>query len=423
MLYYENGNENADLSAEDMRAGLHAALEKLGRRKKVLAVPPDITRLYSRAGELTEMAWEYFGPAMTDVLPAIGTHFAMTEEEIAKMFGAVPSKLFRVHDWREGVLTLGRVPAEFVRQVSDGRYDADWPCQVDRLLVEGGFDLILSVGQIVPHEVVGMAGFNKNIFIGTGGVDGINRSHYLGAVCEVEKILGRADTSVRRVLNYASEHFARDLPIVYVLTVIEDVAGKQITRGLFIGDNTECFDRAAALSLQVNLKLLDAPLQKTVVYLDPTKYKSTWLGNKSIYRTRMAMAEDGELIVLAPGLREFGEDAEIDRIIRKYGYVGTPAVMKAVAANVDIQQNLGAAAHLMQSSSEGRFRITYCPGLLSREEIESVNFEYADLGEMMQRYDPAKLTDGFNQVDGETIFYISNPALGLWSTRRRFYEE
>lgn len=97
-----------------------------------------------------------------------------------------------------------------------------------------------------------------------------------------------------------------------------------MTRGVFIGDDEECFLKAAELSLEVNFELLDAPLDKVVVYLDPEEFKSTWLGNKSIYRTRMAIADDGELIVLAPGVARFGEDKRIDELIRKYGYRTTP---------------------------------------------------------------------------------------------------
>ena len=239
MLYYSRGNENDKISAEDLKQGLYAALDKLGKRRKVLVLPPDITRFYSRAGELTRYAWQYYGDKLTDILPAVGTHFAMTDPEIERMFGEVPVGLFRKHDWRSGLATLGEVPADFLKQVSEGKLDFAWPAQVDRLLVEGGFDLILSVGQVVPHEVIGMANYNKNVFIGTGGSDGNNKSHYLGAVYGIERIMGRADTPVRRVLNYASEHFAKHLPIVYVQTVVAATDSGQVTRGLFISDDIE----------------------------------------------------------------------------------------------------------------------------------------------------------------------------------------
>jgi len=420
MNLYQKGSGQENLSAQDLKQGLYAALEKLGQRKKVLVVPPDITRLHSRAGELTEMAWQYYGDKLTDILPALGTHRPMTEDEIRKMYGSVPAELFRVHDWRKGVVTLGQVPRKFLLEVSEGKIDYSWPAQVGKLIVEGDFDLILSIGQVVPHEVIGMANYNKNILVGTSGSEGINKSHFLGAVYGMERMMGRADTPTRKVLNYASEHFASHLPVVYVQTVIASTEDGQVTRGLFIGDDIECFNQACELSLEVNFQMLDKALDKVVVYLDAGEYKSTWLGNKSVYRTRMAMADGGELMVLAPGLSEFGEDPEIDRLIRKYGYVGSEKVLELVKNNDDLKANLSAAAHLIHGSSEGRFKITYCPGKLTKEEIESVNFEYADLAEVMKIYNPDKLTDGFNTVEGEDIFFISNPGMGLWSFKDRF---
>lgn len=420
MLHYERGNPQDNLSLEDLKVGLFAALDKLGTKKKVLAIPPDITRFYSRAGDLTRLVHQYYGDALTDILPALGTHFAMTETEIRRMFGDVPLSLFRVHNWRDDLLTLGRVPGEFVREVSEGKVDFDWPAQVNKLLVEGEFDLILSIGQVVPHEVVGMANHSKNIFVGTGGVEGINKSHFLGAVYGMERMMGRADTPVRQVLNYACEHFAGDLPIVYVQTVVGSTDAGTATRGLYIGDDLACFHKAADLALKVNFLMLDEPIQKAVVYLDPEEFKSTWLGNKSIYRTRMAMADGGELIVLAPGLKEFGEDKEIDRLIRKYGYVGTERVLELTRQNAELQNNLSAAAHLIHGSSDGRFKITYCPGHISRDAIESVNFAYADLKTMMQRYNPGTLKMGYNDVDGQSVFFIPNPGMGLWAWKENF---
>ncbi len=420
MLYHSRGSEHENLSSDDLKQGLYAALDRLGTRRKVLALPPDITRLHSRAGELTRYAWQYYGRALADVLPALGTHFAMAGPEIAKMFGDVPAELFRVHDWRNGFVTLGEVPPAFIREVSEGKLDWSWPAQVSKLIAQGGHDLILSLGQVVPHEVIGMASYNKNVFVGTGGSEGINKSHFLGAVYGMERIMGRADTPVRKVLNYASDHFAKHLPIIYALTVVGAAPSGPVTRGLFIGDDIECFNLACELALKVNFTMLDEPLRKVVVWLDPEEFKSTWLGNKSIYRTRMAMADGGELIVLAPGLREFGEDKGIDKMIRKYGYVGTNRVLRLVQENEDLRSSLGAAAHLIHGSTEGRFTVTYCPGSLTKQEIESVNMQYADLKTMLSKYDPKKLKDGPNKVAGEDIFYISNPGLGLWSTRARF---
>lgn len=427
MLYYEIGSTSHELTAEDLKKGLYTALEKIGKRNRVLAIPPDYTRLPSRSGELTEFAWQYYGEALTDVLPALGTHSPMTPHQIEHMFGTLPSSLIREHDWRNDVVTVGEVPAEFVKEVSGGAVDFPWPAQVNKLLLQDGFDLILSIGQVVPHEVVGMANYNKNIFVGTGGVEGINKSHFIGAAYGMERMMGHADTPVRRVFNYASDNFTNHLPIVYVQTVVglDKTDGKIKTRGLYIGDDFEVFDKAAKLALHVNFEMLDRPLTKVVVYLDPTEFKSTWLGNKSIYRTRMAIEDNGELIVIAPALVEFGEDKEIDRLIRKYGYLGTPNTLKACDENEELRNNLSAAAHLIHGSTEGRFNVTYCPGKedenLTKAEIESVGFAYGDIDEIVSRYNPEQLRDGFNILpDGEEIFYISNPALGLWAFKDRF---
>jgi nickel-dependent lactate racemase len=420
-LYFAAGSPTTEMSAADLRTNLFAALEKLGQKNRVLAVPPDFTRFHSQAGVLTELAWEFYGDKLVDVLPALGTHTAMPDEQIATMFGKVPRELFRVHDWRNDIVTLGEVPSEFIREVSEGKVDYTWPAQVNKLLRDGGHDLILSIGQVVPHEVVGMANGNKNIFVGTGGVLGIHRSHYLGAVYGMERMMGRADTPVRRVLNYASEHFAKDMPIVYVQTVVgKNEAGKLAVRGMFVGDDAECFELAAELALKVNFNLMDREIKKAVVYLDPHEFHSTWLGNKSVYRTRMALADGAELIVLGPEVHEFGEDKTIDKLIRRYGYCGTPATLEAVKNDPELAGNLSAAAHLIHGSSEGRFRIRYCPGHLTRQEIEGAHFEYGDLAEYMKKYDPEKLKDGWNTVDGEEIFYISNPGLGLWAYQGRF---
>jgi nickel-dependent lactate racemase len=403
-----------------LRELLTAALEKLGPRGRVLAVPPDLTRIHSQAGVLTRIAYQYYGDRLAAILPALGTHAPLRLEQITHMFGDVPQGRFLVHNWRTDIETLGEVPAEYIREQSEGKLDYAWPAQVNRRIAHGGFDLILSIGQVVPHEVIGMANYNKNILVGTGGREGINRSHYLGAVYGMERIMGRAENPVRNVLNYAADQFLGHLPIVYVHTVVgrKDNGGLAV-RGLFIGDDQECFLRAAELSVRVNFEHLDEPIRKAVVYLDPQEFHSTWLGNKAVYRTRMALADGGELIVLAPGVREFGEDKRIDELIRKYGYRGTPATLAAVRDNPELASDLSAAAHLIHGSSEGRFKITYCPGRLSREEIEGVGFAYGDLAQMLSRYDPAKLQHGYNSVDGEEVFFIAHPGLGLWAHKSR----
>ena len=422
MLYFARGSKTDVITPQEVRQILKDVFDGMGPRRRVLALPPDYTRLNSYAGPITEMCYDYFGTALTDIMPALGTHVPMTDSQISDMFGHTPKELFRVHDWRNDVVTVGEVPSDYIKKVSEGKLEYSWKAQVNRLLLDASFDLILSIGQVVPHEVIGMANYNKNIFVGVGGFDGINKSHYLGATYGMERIMGRAKSPVRDVLEYASQHFIKDLPIVYIQTVLSKADdGEMKLRGLFIGDDFECFRRAAELSLETNFIMVEKPIRKCLVWLDPKEFMSTWLGNKAVYRTRMALADDAELIVMAPALREFGEDKTIDMLIRKYGYHGTPATLKAVQVNQDLRDNLGAAAHLIHGSSEGRFRITYCPGpAVSRQEIEGVGFGWADLEETMSRYGVTSLKDGWNTVNGEEIYYISNPALGLWAYPERF---
>lgn len=424
--YFARGGIHDAITPPEKRKALAEALKVIGRPlRKVLVLPPDHTRLNSNAGELTRLLYRLLTPkTRVDIMPALGTHSAMTEAQLRMMFGnTIPLTKFKVHDWRNGIRHVGDVPGKLLHEWSEGRVNYDVRVEVSKRLFDG-YDLILSVGQIVPHEVVGIANYTKNILVGAGGADTINKSHFLGAAYGMERIMGRIDTPVRRLFNYGVETFLRDLPIVYVLTVMQkDPTGcGMVMRGLYVGDDMETFTLGARLSQKVNFDLLDRPLRKVLVYLDPDEFRSTWLGNKAIYRTRMAMADGGELIILAPGLKEFGEDPEIDRLIRKYGYRGTPATLAAVKANEDLRNNRSAAAHLIHGSSEGRFRITYCPGKqMPPEVIRSVGFEAGDLDAMTRRYHPDRLKDGYHRMaDGEEIFYISNPALGLWALKSQF---
>ena len=425
-MIVEKGGTELAISREELKNLVIDSIKNSGKTlKRMLIIPPDITRLNSMAGPITEIVYkEFHDKCHIDIIPALGTHYEMKEHELRAMFGLdIPLECFKVHDWRNDVVELGKVPGSVIKEWSGGKLDYDVRVEANKILFDN-YDLILSIGQVVPHEVVGMANYTKNIMVGVGGSDTINKSHFLGASCNMEKIMGQADSPVRKLFNYGVNKFLGDLPILYMQTMMAKgkASGKMEMRGFFSSFDDSAFLKASKLSQETNLQLLDKPLKKVIVFLDPEEFKSTWLGNKSVYRTRMAIDDNGELIVLAPGLKEFGEDKEIDRLIRKYGYKGTPATLKAVSENEDLRNNLGAAAHLIHGSSEGRFSITYCPGkLVTKEEIESVGFVYGDLDAMLKKYDIDNLKDGSNTMpDGEEIFYISNPALGLWALRKNF---
>jgi len=492
-LFCSLGSESTSLTDEEIKGKLWAFLDTLGPREDVLILPPDYTRFHSQAGKLTSFISEYYNftrseeatdttpsigqrPPMNNgkhideadepvtkkmkvghtsesspsiqILPALGTHKPMTQKEIKCMFGDElalknPSP-FIVHDWRNNVVTIGHSPSEMVSEATNGMVKKPWPAQLNKLVwdrrhhnpkTQPHKSLVLSVGQVVPHEVMGMANFNKNLFVGVGGVEAINLSHFIGAVHGMENMMGRASNPLRSILNYASENFLQsELDLWYILTVMgtNPNTGKVEMRGFYIGNDIECYNLACDLSLKVNFTLLEKAPKKVVVHLDGDEFHSTWLGNKAIYRTRMAIADGGELIILAPGVNRFGEDTHVDELIRKYGYIGTPSVMRAMDKNPELQENLSAVAHLIHGSSEGRFTVTYCPGHLTKEEVEGVGFKFADLGQMQKIYDPVTLKDGWNVrnvVDQngnnsrEEFFYISNPAIGLWAHKSRFSKD
>ncbi|MDR2102174.1 MAG: lactate racemase domain-containing protein [Treponema sp.] len=447
MIYTAKGGARMDLPDEEIDELFTEALGRVLADRQyagpVIILPPDVTRFHSRAGFLTDIACRELtgagkipagGDRLGAVMPALGTHMAMTSAELSRMFPKTPQDKFRVHDWRKDVTELGRLEADWVEGVSRGAVRYDWPVQVNKLLRDGGFSLIISVGQVVPHEVVGMANHAKNIFVGTGGKEAIDKSHFVGASYGMERMMGRADTPVRAMFDEGFRRFGHLLPpVLWALTVVgarsdEEAAaagkarGSLAVRGLYIGFGRECFEQAAALAREVNVDIMDEPVQKAVVYLEPEEFRTTWLGNKAIYRTRMAMADGGELLILAPGLERFGEDLGIDRLIRKHGYRPSAVIQEKVSRDKELADALSAAAHLIHGSSEGRFTVRYCPGPgLSRAEVESVGYEWGNLEEALARYDIRSLGLGWNTLpDGERIFFVPNPALGLWAEKKRF---
>lgn len=420
---------NVSIRARDKRIPDEQLVEALAKAiegldlKKVLLLPPDMTRLHSYAGKITAIYYQLLkDTCQVDIMPALGTHEPMSQAECREFFGAdIPYSAFIAHHWKKDVVKIGTVPAEYVKEISDGLIDYPIDVEINERLLDDSYDLIISIGQVVPHEVVGMANYSKNLFVGCGGKAIIDRSHFLGAVFGMERLMGKDHSPVRQVFDYAESHFIAHLPLMYILTVTTVEASQVNLEGLYIGRERFLFENAIQQSQERNLIFLDRAPKKVVVYLDEREFKSTWLGNKAVYRTRMAIADGGELLILGPGVKKFGEDDGIDVLLRKYGYVGRMKVLEAYKANQDLKDNLSAAAHLIHGSSDGRFSITYAVTHLTREEVEGVHFNYMPLDQALARYNPEQLKDGWNTMpDGEEIFYISNPAIGLWADRKKF---
>ena len=387
--------------------------------RRVLLVPPDHTRLHSRAGEITTALLGVLDLEVerVDVMPALGTHRPLGPAEAKLMFGdAIPAARLLEHRWRYDVRTIGELPVEEVDEVLGQPLGLSLPVTVNHALVDGRYDLVVSIGQVVPHEVAGFGGYTKHLEIGLGGGETIQRSHFIGAVHGIEQTMGAADAPVRRLLDTAFDRILEPrCAVLFVLTVVESQPEGPVLRGVYAGvggtkgSGGAAFRAATALSEHVNITTVDEPFETCVASLDADEYHSTWLGNKAIYRTRRAMADGGELYVLAPGVTRFGEDEVVDRLIRRHGYRGTGEALAAMAADPELAANLAAVAHLIHGSTEGRFEVVYCPGPgLSREEVEGVGYRYLPFEQARRRF-------GLEGHPG--VAYVRDPGLGLWRSR------
>jgi nickel-dependent lactate racemase len=393
--------------------------------RKVLLLPPDITRAHSGAGWITEELYRIFTEEGAEVhlIPTLGQHLPHTREQNKWMFNSVPEEAIHVHDWRNSCEIIGEVEASYVKEISGGKADWPIPVSVNRKLLEKDWDLIINVGHVVPHEVLGFANHNKNYFIGLGGKEMICASHMMAACCGIENNLGQFITPLRACYNLAQDRYLSHLPDMFIQVVMAyDENGELKHSGFFAGNEQDTYLEAAKLSHSQNITIVP-PLKKVVAVMQGDEFFSTWVANKAIYRTRMAIADQGELVIIAPGLKRFGENNDVDGLIRKYGYTGTENIMKLWKTEPLLQDFTHGTAHLIHGSSEGRFEITYAPGGLSESEIMQVNYNYLDLSEALKRYDPAKMKQGTNILpDGEEIYFISTPSAGLWSTREKIFD-
>ena len=415
-------NSKQPLSDAELNRALDSVVASNSDKKNILLIPPDNTRSLSGAGYITPYLYNAFiaAGAKVKVMPALGTHMQMTEEELHAFFGTdIPMDAYLTHDYKNAVTKIGEVPGEYVSEISEGLIDDKIDVEVNTSIIDGTFDAIFSIGQVVPHEVVGMANYSKNIFVGCGGEKMIGATHMLGAVYGMERIMGQDFSPVRKVLDYSEQNLIADIPLTYILTVCTADGDTPLINGMYIGRERSLFEKAVALSQKMNLTYVEHAPKKVVVYLDPHEFKTTWVGNKSIYRTRMAIADEGELVVIAPGVRQCGESEATDKLIKKYGYVGRLKVLEMYNESDELHDNASIAAHLIHGSSDGRFSITYCPGGMGKEEVEAIGFNYMDTDEAKAKYNFDSLEDGWNVVNGEEVFFISNPAIGLWVDEAR----
>jgi len=289
--------------------------------RRVLAIVPDHTRtapidlLFRVLHELMAA----HGAAAFDVLIALGTHPPMSDEAINRRLGITPgdrSGLYRGtkfhnHEWRNPaqLASIGSISEDDVAQLSGGRMRERVDVTINKLVLES--DLLLIVGPVFPHEVVGFSGGNKYLFPGVSGSEIIDMFHWLGALITNPAIIGTKLTPVRAIVDLAASMVPVERKCVSLVVEGVDLAG------LYVGTPEESWSEAADLSQQVHVVYEGAPF-RSVLSSAPAMYDDLWVGGKCVYKLEPVVADGGELIVYAPHVRTIS--VTHGDTIRRIGY-------------------------------------------------------------------------------------------------------
>ena len=250
---------------------------------RVLLLPPDLTRAHSGAGKITELLYDALPDAHVEVIPTLGQHVPHTEAENKWMFGSIPQDRIFAHDWRNGCTHVGTIPAAMVKETTGGAADWEIPVDLNSKLIDEPWDLIVNIGHVVPHEVLGFANHNKNYYIGLGGKDTICASHIAAAVYGIEKNLGCLITPLRACYNWSEDEHLASLPDVYLQIVMRrDDENHLVTSGIYVGDDLETYLDAAKASRDQNITLFDQPVKKIVAVMQADEFRATWVANKAV---------------------------------------------------------------------------------------------------------------------------------------------
>jgi nickel-dependent lactate racemase len=366
------GGPGLALSDHELRRIVEQALAEVPRGARVLAIIPDKTRDDNThlLFPIAENALAARGVTKFDGLVAQGTHPPMTEAQKRAKVGAIGEghgllgQIFD-HEWDrpEALVTLGRLNAGRVGQLTGGLLQEPVDVRINALLARGVYDLILVFGGTVPHEVAGFAGGAKYFFPGVGGPELTHLTHWLGALATIEKVIGRVDTPTRRVIEAAAEFIPA--PVISFTSVNTRDGNGLRTDALFAGDIKDSLRRAAEVSKQVHIKYTGRKYRRVVALLEK-HYDELWVGGKASYKLGSVIEEGGELIIYAPSLTKISETH--GRLIEKYGYAPLEQVREMVEWSDELRANLCVAAHLAHVSYSGmqnaagnlvpRYRIT-----------------------------------------------------------------
>ena len=288
--------------------------------KRVLIITPDSTRT-APLPQMFRLFYEYLGEevAALDYLIALGTHLAMTDDGLNKLFGLTPQeragKYAKVnifnHRWDlpDTFVNLGQITEAEIEEITGGLMRQAVDVRLNKLVFD--YDQIIICGPTFPHEVVGFSGGNKYFFPGIGGSEVINFSHWLGAVITSYEVIGTKYTPVRRVIDKAAAFIDRPKLCFSMVVKGEDLAG------LYVGTPEEAYDAAADLSAKLHINWVDRPYQK-VLSVMPTLYDDLWTAAKGMYKTEPAIAAGGEVIIYAPHIDEISYTH--GKIIDEVGY-------------------------------------------------------------------------------------------------------
>ncbi len=418
-----------------------------GKKQTILVIPPDISRLHSAAGELTARLYASWSPYATiKIMPALGTHRRMTPDELRSMFGPqIPLRDYLYHDWRWGVVRAHTLGArELVRLLGTDRNEEDGESgesgdssvrlrgttrtgqlhvYINHHIMSRRYTRIVSIGQVAPHEVVGMSNHVKNLVIGCGGKQVIDFSHYYSAKIGMANLIGTPNTPIRTLLNAIYDASLAHLPVHFAMTVMtEELDGIFRPYALCIGDDTECFDAAAAASTEANIIPEPRCYDLVVAYLPRRQYRSLWLANKAIYRLSDIVATGGELLIIAPGVDRVAEDDAFgDLIVRHGGYMGSAAVERELnqsgrrrRGRHSLSANLAVAAHLIHGSPEERYKVTYATDSLSPELLQRLGYQHRTLASINAYRPFRRPVGGCTNALGRDYYYVYNPGFRLW---------
>lgn len=353
--------------------------------KRVLLIIPDATRT-APLPLLFDAIFHEIRPTCRDldVLVALGTHPPMSDAQIAKLLGIDERERGRLfyqmqtfnHEWDrpDRLTTLGTLSKEETSELSNGLLSLEVPVQINSRIED--YDLLLVLGPVFPHEVVGFSGGNKYFFPGIAGPDILNFFHWLGALITNHEIIGVKDTPVRRVVNAAAAMIPKTRRAI-TFVVSSDCS----LHGLFYGTPESAWNEAADLSSKVHIKRCEKPFQQ-ILSCAPPMYDELWVAGKCMYKMEPVVADGGELIIYAPHMDEIS--VTHGKLIEQVGYHVRDYFTKQWDKFKDVPW--GVLAHSTHVRGGGtyedgvekpRVRVTLASGI-PPEVCERINLGYRD---------------------------------------------